>query len=215
MCGWRGYRFEPFGTAATYRRDALCPLCGSLERHRLAYLLLRDRITRAQRVLHVAPEPTVILWLVSLSSEYLNIDRYSPAMRQMDLTNLELSNCSKTLVWCSHVLQYVSDERKALSEIYRVLEPGGLLVLQVAIESEVTHEDLNASGDYDGSTKFLHEDRLRVYGLDLKERVEQAGFECNILTASQLSSEERVLYAIDTRFYREVFLCRRPITKQR
>jgi len=123
FCGWAGYRFEPFGNVATYRADAQCPLCGSLERHRLAFLLLSSRISRGHRVLHVAPEKTVIPWLVSVSSEYLNIDLYNPAMRQMDLSHLELADCSKTLVWCSHVLEHVPDDRKALSEIYRVLEP--------------------------------------------------------------------------------------------
>ena len=101
MCGWTGCRFEPFGSVATYRRDAQCPLCGSLERHRLAFLLLRDRISRGQRALHVAPEPTITLWLIPVPSEYLNIDLYAPAMRRMDLANLEF-NSSKTLAWCSH-----------------------------------------------------------------------------------------------------------------
>ena len=188
FCGWFGYRFEPFGSAVTYRQDAQCPICGSLERHRLAFLLLRNRLTRGQRVLHVAPEVTLILWLISLSCEYLSIDLYKPAMRQMDLTDLDFADSSKTLVWCSHVLQYVADERKALSEIYRVLAPGGLLVLQVPIDGDVSHDGANARQDYTNLTEFLYEDRLRVYGLDLKERVEQASFECDVLTASQLSS---------------------------
>jgi SAM-dependent methyltransferase len=212
MCGWTGCRFEPFGSVATYRRDAQCPLCGSLERHRLAFLLLRDRISRGQRALHVAPEPTITLWLISLPSEYLNIDLYAPAMRRMDLANLEF-NSSKTLVWCSRVLQYISDERKALSEIYRVLEPGGLFVLQVPVESESTSDCPNAKSAYDSSTKFLYEDCLRLYGIDLKSRIEQVGFQCDILTSSLLSSEERLLNAADARLYREVFFCRRPATK--
>jgi SAM-dependent methyltransferase len=133
FCGWRGFRFEPFGNAATHRQDAQCPICGSLERHRLAFVLLRNRIARGQRVLHVAPEPMIIPWLVSLSSEYLNIDLQIPAMKQMDLTDLDISDGSKTLVWCSHVLGHIPDDQKALSEMYRVLEPGGVLVLQVPI----------------------------------------------------------------------------------
>jgi SAM-dependent methyltransferase len=214
LCGWVGYRFEPFGSRATHRQDALCSTCGSLERHRLAYLLLRDQITRGQRVLHVAPEQSITLWLISLSCEYLSIDLYGSAMRQMDLTDLELGDGSKTLIWCSHVLQYISNERKALSEMYRVLKPGGLLVLQVPIENGPTYDDPNARCDYSKSTQFLYEDRLRLYGLDLKDHIEQAGFECDLLTSSQFSLDERALYAVDARLYREVFVCRRPPTKQ-
>src|SRR5205807_8227619 len=73
FCGWFGFRFEPFGNQMTYREDALCPICGSLERHRAAFLLLRDRIPSQQKTLHVAPEPLMVPWLVSRSCEYLNI----------------------------------------------------------------------------------------------------------------------------------------------
>src|SRR5579864_4669610 len=102
FCGWFGFRFEPFGNKMTYREDALCPICGSLERHRAALLLVRDRIPLHQKTLHVAPEPLMVPWLVSRSCEYLNIDLYNPAMRRMDLMQMELASESKTLVWCSH-----------------------------------------------------------------------------------------------------------------
>lgn len=209
LCAWAGFRFEPFGNAATYRRDAQCPICGSLERHRLAFLLLRDRIARGQRILHVAPESVVVSWLVSLSSEYLNIDLQNPAMQQMDLTNLALPDGSKTLVWCSHVLEHIADDLKALSEIYRVLAPGGVLVLQVPIEGDRTYEDSGVRSDHDRLRKFLQEDHVRLYGLDLKERIERVGFACDVLTSSQLRPDDRLRFAVDARFYREVFLCRR------
>jgi SAM-dependent methyltransferase len=214
MCGWTGFRFEPFGNAATHRQDAQCPICGSLERHRLAFLLLRDRITPGQRILHVAPERVIIPWLVSLSSEYLNIDLYNPAMQQMDLTYLELYDGSKTLVWCSHVLEHIPDDRKALSEIHRVLEPGGVLVLQVPISGELTHENPSVSSDHGRLVEFLQEDHVRLYGLDLKERIERAGFECELLTSAHLSAEERTRHAVDARFYREVFFCHRSRMQQ-
>ncbi len=67
----------------------------------------------------------MVSWLISLSSEYLNIDLHHPAMRRMDITALELPDASKSLIWCSHVLQQVEADRQALREMYRVLSPGG------------------------------------------------------------------------------------------
>src|SRR5688500_4118574 len=90
MCGWMGFRFGPYGNEKIARGDAACPACGSLERHRLAYALLRDRLGRDHRTLHVAPEAQVAKWLGSISRDYLSIDLAGPAMRRMDLTSLDL-----------------------------------------------------------------------------------------------------------------------------
>jgi SAM-dependent methyltransferase len=212
-CGWVGFRFEPFGNTMTYRPDAQCPICGSLERHRLAVLLLGDRIPQGQRILHVAPERVLVPWLVSLSSEYLNVDLYNPAMKRMDLTNLDLPDRSKTLVWCSHVLDDISDDRKALAEIFRVLAPGGRLVLQVMIGGETTYEDSAVVTKADRLKKFLWEDHVRLYGRDLCQRVEESGFICELLSSGDLPPSDQTLYSIKNPFFREIFFCQRPASE--
>ena len=209
LCGWRGYRFEPFGNSALYRHDALCPSCGSLERHRAVHLLLKDRIGTGHKVLHAAPEEIMIAWLVRRSCEYLNFDLYNPAMRKMDITALDLPDCSKTLVWCSHVLEHIPDDMKALAELYRVLEPGGLLVLQVPIGGEVTYEDDTVTSEQARLEKFLQEDHVRLYGRDVQRRIEAAGFACEMLTTADFSAAEQKLYGLEHPVFREVFLARR------
>jgi SAM-dependent methyltransferase len=208
LCGWRGYRFEPFGNRALHREDASCPICGSLERHRAARVLLKDRIPGGQRVLHMAPEWIVIPWVVGLSCEYLNADLYNPAMVKMDLTNTGLAAGSKTLVWCSHVLEHIPDDRAALAEVRRILAPGGLLVLQVPIGGETTFEDPTVTTDEGRLDKFLQEDHVRLYGRDLADRVRSAGFECEVLTTASLSAADQALYGVTHPVFREVFLCR-------
>jgi len=210
FCGWRGWRFEPFGNRVLRRADALCPLCGSLERHRVARLLLRDRLTGGQKVLHMAPEPLMIPWLVSLSCEYLNADLLHPAMRRMDLTATGLPDASRTLIWCSHVLEHIPDDRAALDETFRVLAPGGTLVLQVPVGGEVTLEDPSATTDEARMERFWQEDHMRLYGRDLAERAQDAGFECEVLTASSLPAADQRLYAIAHPAFREVFVCTKP-----
>jgi len=210
FCGWFGFRFEPFGNRMTYREDAQCPICGSLERHRTAFLLLRDKIPPKQKVLHVAPESLMIPWLVYRSCEYLSIDLYSPAMRRMDLMNLKLPNESKTLVWCSHVLEHVADDSRAPSEMFRVLAPGGTLMLQVPIRGGETFEDAAVTSEAERLEKFLQEDHVRLYGLDLKKRIEGSGFACEVLSSASLPLAEQTLYSLRTPLYREVFVCRKP-----
>ena len=210
FCGWRGYRFEPFGNAIAFRREARCPICSSLERHRLALLLLKDRIPRDQKVLHVAPETHMIPWLVGVSRESLNIDLTNPAMQQMDLTALDIPDQSRTLIWCSHVLEHIPDDRKALTEMFRVLEPGGLAVLQVPIRGDETLENPSIVGEQDRLKHFLQEDHVRFYGLDLRERIAEAGFKCEILSVSDLSGSYQLFYGLTTKLYGEIFLCHRP-----
>lgn len=210
ICGWFGYRFEPFGNAQTFRKDASCPICGSLERHRAARLMLGDKIPAGQRVLHMAPEPLMVQWLVSKSCEYLNGDLFNPAMRKMDLTDIDLPDESRTLVWCSHVMEHIPDDRKALSEIFRVLAPGGLAVLQVPIRGDVTYENPAIQDDEGRLSHFLQEDHVRLYGKDFKQRIEEAGFLCEMLSTGTLPLEVQSLYSIKTPLYCEIFLCRKP-----
>ena len=211
FCGWRGFRFEPFGNRVLRRGDAQCPICGSLERHRVAKLLLGDRIAAGQKVLHMAPEAMMIPWLVSVSSEYLNADLYHPAMRRMDLCDTGLPDASKTLVWCSHVLEHIPDDAAALAEVRRVLAPGGLLVLQVPIGGDTTLEDPTATSDEDRLERFLQEDHVRLYGRDLADRIRAAGFACEVLSSASLSPSEQTLHAVSHPVFRDVFLCRRPV----
>ncbi len=153
----------------------------------------------------------MIPWLVSLSREYLNIDLYNPAMVQMDLTQIDLPDQSKTLVWCSHVLEHILDDGKALSEIYRVLAPGGLFVAQVPIVGDITYEDAGVVDEEERLDKFLQEDHVRLYGRDLRQRIEKAGFECEVLSTADMSPDEQRLYALRHPVFQEVFLCRRRL----
>jgi SAM-dependent methyltransferase len=151
----------------------------------------------------------MIPWLVSLSSEYLNVDLHHPAMERMDITATGLPDDSKTLVWCSHVLEHIPDDLKALSELFRVLAPGGLLVLQVPVKGDTTFEDASVTTEEQRLEKFLQEDHVRLYGRDLAQRVETGGFACEILTIADLPPAVQTLCAITSPLYREVFLCRK------
>jgi hypothetical protein len=59
--------------------------------------------------------------------------------------------------------------------------------------------------------KFLQEDHVRLYGRDLCQRIEQAGFECEVLSTADMSPDEQRLYALRHPVFQEVFLCRRPL----
>src|SRR3981189_1888432 len=58
-CKARVRRFTPFGLVK--RREAKCPICGSMERHRLIWLYMTEKTNlfdgNQKKMLHIAPEP--------------------------------------------------------------------------------------------------------------------------------------------------------------
>jgi SAM-dependent methyltransferase len=210
LCGWRGLRFLPFGDCIKWRMDVRCPQCRSVERHRLAYLLLHERLTGPHRTLHVAPEPSIASWLRQISSDYLSIDLYAPAMRKMDLTSLELPNASMSLVWCSHVLEHIPEDQAAIREIFRVLSPCGIAVLQVPILPGPTFEDPSITDPEERRRYFYQHDHVRNYGLDFVDRLVQCGFHVEVLHGGALSKDALLRCRTSYAMTNEIFFCQKP-----
>lgn len=156
VCEFKG----PFVTLeAVYGRrlHAQCPRCGALERHRLMVLAMRDAEARfsftGRDVLHFAPEPFFSGALKARSRTYRTSDL---VMRNVDMradmTDIPVESESIDLLIASYILQYVSDDLRALREIRRVLRPGGLAILPVTIVSDRTVEypepNLHESGGH-------------------------------------------------------------------
>ncbi len=137
VCGKSSSRFASYGVDR--REDAQCVRCGALERHRLTWLFFQRRTDlfdgANKKVLHVAPE-LVFETLLSkqLGDGYLTADLSSPdAAIQMDITDICYPDESFDVIYCSHVLEHVPDDRKAMGELFRVLKPHGWAVLLAPI----------------------------------------------------------------------------------
>ena len=51
----------------------------------------------------------------------------------IDITRLEFPDASFDLLVCNHVLEHVPDDRKAMSECWRVLRDNGLAIFSIPI----------------------------------------------------------------------------------
>jgi SAM-dependent methyltransferase len=180
-CGSRTRHFTSYGIPP--RRDAKCPVCGSSERERAQVLLLQREILPAlassrPRVLHIAPEGGVARALRAVPGvDYVSGDiELGRAMQVVDLTSLAFADASLDLIFLSHVLEHIEDDRRALGEIYRVLAPGGRAFVEVPVLARVTYEDASLRTPAERQTAFGQIDHVRLCGLDYVERLVEAGF---------------------------------------
>jgi hypothetical protein len=214
VCGRTFRKFMPYGYE-NVREGALCPGCLSLERHRLMWLYLNNKtgfFQKTQKVLHVAPEQCFLKRFRQLKNlTYHTADLVSPiADYKLDVQNIPFDSNSYDVVICNHVLEHVPDDRKAMSEIFRVLKPGGYAILQVPVDfkRENTFEDNSITDRKERSKIFGQYDHVRVYGLDYPERLRQAGFTIDEPTYTEVLSQEiKEKFSID---YREfMFSCKK------
>jgi len=180
--------FHPFGEKL--RPNALCPSCGSLERHRMAYLYFKEQTDLFKRdnvkLLHVAPEKIFYdIFSASRNIDYLPVDinPSKPIVKEkVDIQNIQYEDNLFDVIYCSHVLEHVSDDTKAMMELNRVLKPEGWAILQVPIryDLEVTLENPAYSTPALRTKYYGQHDHLRAYGLDYKNKLERAGFKLRV-----------------------------------
>jgi SAM-dependent methyltransferase len=191
-----------------HREEAHCPRCGSLERHRLAHRLLRERIDLGETILHVTLERPVAAWLRRSAPRYISAD-LSPgrADRCKDLTALTFDAAAFTLLWCSHVLEHIEDDAAAMAEMHRVLRPGGRALVQVPIWRAETHEDCSITDPEERLKHFKQRDHVRLYGLDIIARLGRVGFAVETLYARDPPQREVQRAKLSYVSTNQVFVC--------
>ncbi|MEM6732333.1 MAG: class I SAM-dependent methyltransferase, partial [Myxococcota bacterium] len=181
-CGGQLPKFVPGGVRL--RPNARCPLCGSLERHRLLGLFLQERLSSVNRLLHIAPETCLRPMIDTFVAETVRGD-LDPGHDQVrvDITAIEYPDGHFDAVLCNHVLEHVPDDTRAMSELFRVLSPGGWAVLQVPIDHtrNTTYEDPTITSPEERALAFGQHDHVRWYGLDSADRLRSAGFKVHSL----------------------------------
>ena len=143
ICRWSG---DAFG-GPIHCEGAHCPRCGSIGRDRFLFWALQHAVTpagadRRLRVLETSPRldqryrQAMAGWFDYLCSDF--DERAHAGMIRIDLQDIDLPTDSVDVILTPHVLEHVPDTGRALDELFRVLRPGGTLLLQVPVLQELT-----------------------------------------------------------------------------
>jgi len=213
-CGARLNQFLPYGLLS--RPNALCPVCGCTERHRLLWLYFKSRpnlIHKDLNLLHITPQPYVRRVLKrKLKRLYVSVGMGTPAVDAvMDITAIALPDSLFDAVLCVAVMQYVSDDRAALREIYRVLKPGGWAVIWAPVDEkrEISYENPAITSREDREREFGHPEHTRIYGRDFPERLRSAGFAVVVdRFAQELGAEAAKKYGLNSGEI--IYYCEKP-----
>jgi SAM-dependent methyltransferase len=224
QCPVCGFNAKTFMEAGLYvrRTNSKCPNCGSLERHRGLWIILDEILKEARstfRILHFAPERCIALQLSKRSGiEYLTSSYGEDVTSdyQFDIQNIESKNDVFDVVICSHVLEHVDEDGLAMAEIYRILKRQGIALIQVPMwpsEAHPTYENKAITDPRDRIIHFGQFDHVRIYGLDVVERLRLAGFLVDIIDLEkELKQEEIDKYALhnSTNIRELTFRCTKP-----
>ena len=159
-------------------QEVICPVCGALPRHRiLAAWCDSHRDDIKGRVLYFALESGMAQWFKRNGIELQSADLYQPADLRLDIQNTGEPTESYDWIFCNHVLEHIPDYRKALTELHRILKPGGHLICSFPIDEswEKTEENICAD-EAERLSRFGQVDHLRVFGRDGEEILRNAGF---------------------------------------
>lgn len=164
------------------KNEYMCPSCGASDRDRLITSFLQkeglQEAAEGTRLLQFAPAAAISEW-ISLNCPHIAYETTDLLMEhvtfQADIMNMDMvPDETYDVIICSHVLEHVPDDGKALGEMKRILKPAGKIVFLVPI-------DLNAScideewglSEEENWRRFGQGDHCRRYSKDgLLQRLE-------------------------------------------
>lgn len=177
-------KFLPYGYGKQ-RENALSPSTLSLERHRLMWLFLKDETNfftsdKQLKTLHIAPEQCFLdVFRKQKNLDYITSDLESPiADVKADICNLPFTDNSFDVVFCNHVLEHITDDTKAMQELFRVLKKGGFGIFQIPqdLSRKTTFEDDSITDRKERAKIFGQYDHVRIYGRDYFNKLRSIGF---------------------------------------
>lgn len=178
-----------------------CPFCFGADRERLYALFLEKYFNEVEnkenfKFLDFAPSKSLSNWIRKYKwVKYRTIDLYMQGVDdKADITNLDIYTDNEfDFILCSHVLEHIENEKKAISELYRILKPTGKAIIMVPILTTLKE-------DFENPEHKTEAERWKYYGQNdhvrkhskkgFVKKLENAGFKVEQLNIDYFSKEE-------------------------
>ena len=168
-----------------------CPRCAASDRDRLYALYFEERLKntppgKKYNLLDIAPSALRPYLKKKPEINYRCCDLYFPDVDdKVDLTDMSIYEDGRFDIFvCSHVLEHIKDDKKAMRELYRVLKPGGWGIAMVPINTSI--EDT-----FEDDSIVTVADKWKYYGQDDHvQNLQGAGFKVNQYGVEHFGSEQ-------------------------
>lgn len=192
------YKVVPHIPETLSTLEYTCPCCGSSDRDRLMISMLKklklDEGYYRESLLQIAPAQAIEHWINGNcpSLQYDTTDLFMENVTfQSDIQNMNtVADASYDYIICSHVLEHVQDDRKAMRELFRILKSDGFCLFLVPIALDVTEIDEEwGLSEAENWKRFGQNDHCRTYSKQgLIKRLQAEGF---------------IVHALDKKFFGE------------
>ncbi len=175
---------------------------GARERHRFIWHYISSQtkiLTQGGDLLHISPEYCFYQKLKDNKNiNYHPVDKFEPGYdylsltQNFDLLSDKLESEKFDFIICNHVLEHITDDRLAISNLYKILKKGGEAIVTVPIlkNNLPTYEDYSIVSPQERKKHFGQWDHVRYYGTDIRNRFEQAGFKVKTINSTDYFTEQ-------------------------
>jgi SAM-dependent methyltransferase len=193
-----------------------CPFCGASDRDRLYALYMGQRLGKALldsfRLLDIGPGHALSQHIRRFYRlQYRTADLYMEGVDdRVDLTHMDhYPDASFDAFLCSHILEHIPDDRRALGELFRILKPGGWGIVMVPISHalEAIREDSSKTTEAERWRYFGQGDHVRIYNQEgFLNRLREAKFKTSTFGLDYFGqstfnrcgiAEQSVLYVVE------------------
>jgi SAM-dependent methyltransferase len=204
-----GFIFSSYQSETINFLNYSCPVCDASDRDRLYALYFKKELPKVDlefRLLDVAPSGSLRNF-IQAKYPYINYRSADLLMSGtddcVDITKMDIyeDNIFDFLI-CSHVLEHVQNDRKAIAELYRVLKVGGkgIVMVPIMLSLEKDYENPGITTPEGRWKHFGQDDHVRMYSKSgFIGKLESTGFLVHQLDINFFGTETFEKYGIHPR----------------